>query len=64
MTGAKVILTHRATERTSFAVSVTSEYDSSTVTPSVLSDPTQRSGFAFPGDGCNPQWILQNGGGG
>ena len=28
------------------------------------SDPTQRSGFAFPGDGCNPQWILQNGGGG
>ncbi len=28
------------------------------------SDPTQRSGFAFPGDGCNPQWILENGGAG
>jgi hypothetical protein len=28
------------------------------------SDPTQREGFAFPGDGCNPVWLEENGGAG
>src|SRR5437764_2989450 len=27
------------------------------------SDPAQREGFAFPGNGCNPVWIEQNLGG-
>jgi len=27
------------------------------------SNPAQRDSFAFPGDGCNPVWIQQNGGG-
>ena len=27
------------------------------------SDPTQRQGFAFPGNGCNPVWVDQNSGG-
>jgi hypothetical protein len=28
------------------------------------SDPAQRDGFAFPGNGCNPVWLEENGGGG
>lgn len=28
------------------------------------SDPDQRDGFAFPGNGCNPVWVDQNLGGG
>ena len=28
------------------------------------SDPEQRDSFAFPGDGCNPEWIEENGGAG
>jgi hypothetical protein len=28
------------------------------------SDPDQRDGFAFPGNGCNPVWVDENLGGG
>jgi outer membrane protein assembly complex protein YaeT len=40
--GAKTTLTHRTDQRTSWAVSMTSEYDSSSIATSVLTDPTLR----------------------
>jgi outer membrane protein assembly complex protein YaeT len=38
--GAKATLTHRSSERTSWAVSFTSEHDSSSISPDVLHDPS------------------------
>jgi outer membrane protein insertion porin family len=43
VSGAKMIVTHRADRNTSWAVSITSEHDSSLVDPAVLANPTQRA---------------------
>src|SRR5438309_8765064 len=40
VTGAKATLTHRSSEKTSWAASITSEHDSSSVSQSALSDPS------------------------
>lgn len=40
--GGKATLTHKTSEKSSWAVSLTSEHDRSTVDPAVLSNPTQR----------------------
>jgi len=57
--GAKAILTHKANQRTSFAFSLTSEHDSSTVTPTVLNDPTLRGSLIALG--LNPITGVQSG---
>ena len=43
VTGGKATITHRANQRTSWSVSVTSERDSSTISEAALNDPTLRS---------------------
>lgn len=43
VTGAKVTLTHRETERTSWAVSLTNEHANSTIAPAVLGDSALRN---------------------
>jgi outer membrane protein assembly complex protein YaeT len=43
VTGAKMTVTHRANRNTSWAVSITSEHDSSSVDPLVLANPAQRA---------------------
>jgi outer membrane protein insertion porin family len=57
--GAKATVTHRASPNTSIAVSFTSEHDSSTVTPSVLNDPTLRASLIALG--LNPVTGVQSG---
>lgn len=57
--GAKATLTHRANERTSFAFSITSERDRSSVEPSVLNDPTLRNSLIALG--LNPVTGEQSG---
>jgi len=57
--GAKATVTHRANPNTSFAVSFTSEHDSSTVEPTVLNDPTLRN--ALIALGLNPVTGQQSG---
>src|SRR6185295_5272825 len=42
VTGAKMTVTHRQNRNTSWAVSLTSEHDSSSVDPAVLANPAQR----------------------
>jgi len=59
VTGGKATLTHRASQRTSFAFSFTSEYDSSTVTPSVLTNPALRNSLIALG--LNPVTGVQSG---
>ena len=43
VTGAKMTVTHRAGQNTSWAASITSEHDSSAVDPKVLNDPALRN---------------------
>jgi len=57
--GAKATLTHRQSVRTSWSVSMTSEHDSSNVTPEVLADPTQRANLIALG--LNPVTGTQSG---
>ncbi|HWF85935.1 MAG TPA: outer membrane protein assembly factor BamA [Vicinamibacterales bacterium] len=59
VTGAKATLTHRRNAMTSWSVSITSERDSSSVTPSVLADPTQRANLIALG--LNPITGTQSG---
>ncbi len=59
VTGGKATLTHRLSTRTSWSVSITSEHDSSTVTPEVLADPTQRANLIALG--LNPITGTQSG---
>jgi outer membrane protein assembly complex protein YaeT len=59
VTGAKATLTHRHNQQTSWSVSITSEHDSSTVTPEVLADPTQRANLIALG--LNPITGSQTG---
>lgn len=57
--GAKITLTHRSSTRTSWAVSVSSEHDSSRVADGVLSDLTLRNNLIALG--LNPDTGEQNG---
>ena len=57
--GAKVTITHRSSARTSWAVSVSSEHDSSRVAEGVLSDLTLRNNLIALG--LNPESGEQNG---
>ncbi len=57
--GAKLTLTHRANQRTSWSVSMTSEHDSSSVAPDVLSNPRLYSSLIALG--LDPQTGEQNG---
>lgn len=59
VTGGKATLTHRADERTSWAVSMTSEYDSSSIANDVLNDPKLRNDLIALG--LNPTTGEQNG---
>ena len=59
VTGAKLTLTHRANVRTSWAASITSERDNSSVEPSVLNDPLLYSSLIALG--LNPVTGEQNG---
>jgi len=59
VTGAKMILTHRANERTSWAASITSEHDSSAIANNVLSDLTLRQDLIALG--LDPRTGEQNG---
>jgi len=59
VTGAKASLTHRQSAQTSWSVSLTSEYDSSDVTPEVLADPKQRANLIALG--LNPVTGTQSG---
>jgi outer membrane protein assembly complex protein YaeT len=57
--GGKATVTHRANPQTSFAFSITSEHDSSTVTPIVLTNPTLRGSLIALG--LNPITGVQSG---
>ena len=59
VTGAKSTLTHRSSEKTSWALSITSEHDSSSVSAAALADPTLRN--ALIALGLNPETGEQNG---
>jgi len=59
VTGGKSTLTHRSSEKTSWALSITSEHDSSSVSTSALADPTLRN--ALIALGLNPETGEQNG---
>jgi outer membrane protein insertion porin family len=59
VTGAKLTLTHRADVHTSWSVSITSERDSSSVAPDVLSNPALYSSLIALG--LNPITGEQNG---
>lgn len=59
VTGAKAIVTHRTSERTSWSVSITSERDNSSVDPTVLANPQLYSSLIALG--LNPQTGEQNG---
>src|SRR5438067_1734231 len=59
VTGAKATLTHRSSEKTSWAASITSEHDSSSVSQSALSDPSLYSSLIALG--LNPLTGEQNG---
>src|SRR5438067_76234 len=59
VSGAKLILTHRANEHTSWSASITSEHDSSAIDPSVRSNPTQRNSLIALG--LDPTTDSQNG---
>jgi outer membrane protein assembly complex protein YaeT len=59
VTGGKVTLTHRANERTSFSVSVTSERDVSSISDAALNDPTLRNDLIALG--LDPTTGEQNG---
>jgi outer membrane protein insertion porin family len=57
--GAKLTLTHRNNERTSWAASITSEHDSSLITEEAFNDPTLRNYFIALG--LDPTTREQNG---
>jgi outer membrane protein assembly complex protein YaeT len=57
--GGKMTVTHRSNERMSWALSMTSEHDSSSITPAVLSDPTLRDELIALG--LDPRTGEQNG---
>lgn len=59
VTGGKATLTHRANERTSWAVSLTSEHDSSSIAPEVLTDLKLRNDLIALG--LDPRTGQQNG---
>ena len=59
VTGGKMTITHRRSQNTSFAVSITSEHDSSTVDPAVLNDAALRP--LLIALGLNPITGEQNG---
>ena len=59
VTGGKVTLTHRANDRTSFSVSITSERDVSSISDSALNDPTLRNDLIALG--LDPRTGEQNG---
>jgi outer membrane protein assembly complex protein YaeT len=58
-TGGKVTLTHRENPNTSWTVSYTNEHDSSTISDTVLNDPSLRSSLIALG--LNPDTGEQNG---
>ncbi|HEY1910499.1 MAG TPA: outer membrane protein assembly factor BamA [Vicinamibacterales bacterium] len=58
-TGGKVNFTHRENPNTSWTVSLTNEHDSSTISDTVLNDPTLRSSLIALG--LNPDTGEQNG---
>ncbi len=57
--GAKMTLTHRTNERTSWGVSITSEHDVSSITDEAFNDPTLRTYFIALG--LDPATKEQNG---
>jgi len=59
VSGAKLTLTHRANEHTSWSASITSEHDRSTIDASVRSNPTQRNSLIALG--LDPTTDSQNG---
>lgn len=59
VTGAKITVTHRANEHTSWAASITSEHDSSAIATDVLRDLTLRNNLIALG--LDPTTLEQNG---
>jgi outer membrane protein assembly factor BamA len=59
VSGGKMTVTHRSSERMSWAVSMTSEHDSSSITPAVLNDLTLRDELIALG--LDPRTGEQNG---
>jgi outer membrane protein assembly factor BamA len=59
VSGGKMTVTHRSNERMSWALSMTSEHDSSSITPAVLNDPTLRDELIALG--LDPRTGEQNG---
>lgn len=59
VTGVKLTVTHRSSERTSWAASMTSEHDSSTIAAEVLTDPSLRNDLIALG--LDPTTLEQNG---
>ncbi len=59
VSGAKLTVTHRANERTSWATSVTSEHDTSAIATEVLNDPKLRATLISLG--LDPTSLEQNG---
>jgi outer membrane protein assembly complex protein YaeT len=59
VSGGKAVLTHRASQQTSWALSLTSEHDSSSISPDVLTDLTLRNNLIALG--LDPTTGEQNG---
>jgi outer membrane protein assembly factor BamA len=59
VTSAKATLTHRGSEKTSWAISLTNEHTNSTITPGVLSDSTLRNNLIALG--LDPDTGVQSG---
>ena len=59
VSGAKLTVTHRQNQHTSWAASITSEHDTSAIAPDVLSDPALRANLISLG--LDPTSLEQNG---
>jgi outer membrane protein insertion porin family/translocation and assembly module TamA len=59
VSGGKITLTHRVNERSSWALSLTSEHDASTIDPTVAADPSNRN--ALIALGLDPETLEQRG---